>query len=171
MWDLKSGDIFIKDSNTYSDYREQLITWDEYEREKYLYGKQVNLPVESNEFIKDIKDWLALIVKETDDSFLHNQLVSIENGKPLIRKSRSKQKSKDLKKIQNLIIERLTPINILDILSDTEYWTNWTRNFSSISGNETKLENPQERYIITTFCYGCNLGPTQTSRSLETDII
>ena len=28
-------------------------------------------------------------------------------------------------------------------------------------------ENPRERYLITTFCYGCNLGPTQTARSIK----
>jgi hypothetical protein len=35
-----------------------------------------------------------------------------------------------------------------------------------ISGHETKIENAVERYLINTFCYGCNLGPTQTARSL-----
>jgi hypothetical protein len=32
---------------------------------------------------------------------------------------------------------------------------------------DAKLENPRERYLITTFCYGCNLGPTQTARSIK----
>ena len=53
------------------------------------------------------------------------------------------------------------------MLTDTEYWLNWTKDFSSISGHNIKLENPIERYLITSFCYGYNLGPTQTSQSLE----
>ena len=32
---------------------------------------------------------------------------------------------------------------------------------------DAKLGNPRERYLITTFCYGCNLGPTQTARSIK----
>jgi len=34
-------------------------------------------------------------------------------------------------------------------------------------GTMQRLKNPIERYLITTVCYCCNLGPTQTSRSLE----
>ena len=44
---------------------------------------------------------------------------------------------------------------------------NWTRYFGPISGHDAKLENPRERYLITAFCYGCNLGPTQTARSIK----
>nr|WP_304522110.1 Tn3 family transposase [Bacillus toyonensis] len=35
-----------------------------------------------------------------------------------------------------------------------------------ISGHDAKIDKPTERYISTAFCYGCNLGPTQTARSL-----
>lgn len=44
---------------------------------------------------------------------------------------------------------------------------NWTRFFKPISGYEAKLDNPVARYLVTTFCYGCNVGPSQTARSLE----
>jgi hypothetical protein len=63
--------------------------------------------------------------------------------------------------------ERLAPVNIIDILSDTDHWLEWTRHFGPLSGHEAKIENPRGRYIATTFCYGCNLGPTQTARSLK----
>jgi hypothetical protein len=49
----------------------------------------------------------------------------------------------------------------------TQEWLNWTRPFGPISGNDRKLENPTERYLITTFCYGFDFGPTQTSRSIR----
>ena len=46
-----SGDLYIKGSDKYSDYREQLLSWEEYEENKVIYGQQVNLPVESKLFI------------------------------------------------------------------------------------------------------------------------
>lgn len=50
--------------------------------------------------------------------------------------------------IRKRIEEKMIPI----------FWPNlWSRR---------KINNPSERYITTTFCYGCNLGPTQTARSL-----
>jgi len=66
-----------------------------------------------------------------------------------------------------LIKERMEPIEILDAFADTEYWLNWTRHFSPISGMESKLKRARERYLLTVFCYGCNLGPVQTARSVR----
>ena len=54
--------------------------------------------------------------------------------------------------------------NLLDILTHVEYWLNWTRHFGPVSGNEPKLNDPSERYLLTVFCYGCNLGPNQMAR-------
>ena len=61
----------------------------------------------------------------------------------------------------------MIPVGILDVLADTEEWLNWTRHFGPISGHDSKLANPAERYLVTTFCYGFDFGPTQTSRSIR----
>src|SRR3546814_2119438 len=29
------------------------------------------------------------------------------------------------------------------------------------------IDDPRKRFITTLFCYGCNLGPTQTARSVQ----
>ena len=51
------------------------------------------------------------------------------------------------------------------MLVDTENWLHWTRFFGPISGHDAKLDAARARYVATTFCYGCNLGPSQTARS------
>ncbi|WP_169220593.1 Tn3 family transposase [Brasilonema sp. UFV-L1] len=63
-------------------------------------------------------------------------------------------------KIRVLIPER----SILDILCNVEHWLNWTRHLGPLSGSEPKFKQSAERYIFTTFGYGCNLGPNQTAR-------
>ena len=67
----------------------------------------------------------------------------------------------------SLIKERLEPIEILDAFADTEHWLHWTHHFGPISGLETKLKRARDRYLLTVFCYGCNLGPVQTARSVR----
>jgi TnpA family transposase len=62
----------------------------------------------------------------------------------------------------------LAPANLLDVLRDTEHWLGWTRFFAPLSGHEAKLDDPRARYLTTTFCYGCQLGPAQTARALGT---
>jgi TnpA family transposase len=63
-------------------------------------------------------------------------------------------------KIRALMPER----SILEILCNVEHWLNWTRHFGLFSGSEPKISDPAERYIFTTFSYGCNLGPNQMAR-------
>jgi hypothetical protein len=35
------------------------------------------------------------------------------------------------------------------------------------SGFEPKIDEPRKPFITTLFCYGCNLGATQTARSVK----
>ena len=36
-----------------------------------------------------------------------------------------------------------------------------------MSGFESKIDDPRKRFLTTLFCYGCNLGPTQTALSVK----
>jgi hypothetical protein len=67
---------------------------------------------------------------------------------------------------EQLIAEQLEPVNILNVLTDTDNWLQWTRFFGLLSGRDARIEEARARYVATTFCYGCNLGPTQTAQSL-----
>ena len=167
MWELKSGDLFIVGADKYSDYREQLVSWEEYDKGKELFGQQVNLPVISKEFVLSLKSKMEKAIADTDKTFLDNQFVRIVNNEPIISKIEKIKYPEQKKEIESLIAERLEPINILDIITDTDYWLKWTKHFGLLSGHESKMENPTARYILATFCYGCNIGPTQTVRSLE----
>src|SRR5258707_4337006 len=57
--------------------------------------------------------------------------------------------------------------SLLDILAIVNFWTQWTRHFGPLSGSEPKLAAPVQRYILTTFPFGCNLGPAQAARHLQ----
>ena len=42
----------------------------------------------------------------------------------------------------------MTHVDIVDALSDTEHWLNWSRFFGPISGHDAKLENTRERVVV-----------------------
>lgn len=166
LLELKSGDLYIEGSYEFGDYYSQLISWEEYDATVAEYGEVVNLPTASKEFVAHVKQWLESIANVTDQSFPSNTEVDYKKDRLVIRRSK-KSISKSLAKLEALITERITPVNLLDTLADTEIWLNWTRFFGPISGYDTKLDNPVARYLATTFCYGCNIGPSQTARSLS----
>ncbi|QWH75465.1 Tn3 family transposase (plasmid) [Bacillus mycoides] len=166
MWGLKSGDLYIEGSEKYADYRQQLISWDEYEQKILDFCHKSNLPSTGKDYVKQLRKKFMKIAKKTDASFPYNKQVRIENGEIVIGKSKKRKPSSKLKTLEKYIAQNLVPINVLDMLGDTEHWLNWTRFFKPISKHESRLEDPIERYLTTVFCYGCNLGPVQTARSL-----
>ncbi len=165
--ELKSGDLCIPGSDQFSDYRMELIPEDEYKRGLALYGEQAGIPVEPAVFIRQLRQKLEDAAKVADDSFPDNEYLKIENGEPVLKRLRKKPEPSSLRRVEQLLTDRMEAVDIIDALSDTEHWLNWTRFFGPISGHDAKLANPRERYVITTFCYGCNLGPTQTARSIK----
>ena len=175
MWELKSGDLYVEDSDAYADYRicgavsfrTQQISWAEYEANIEEFGKLVDLPTEPKAFVAHVKNWLLDITQKTDQSFPNNQSVRLEQGRPVLKRPKKKVDSKKLATIESLIEDRIKPVNLLDILTDAELWLNWTQYFRLLSGHDSKIQDSVSRYLAATFCYGCNLGSSQTANSLS----
>jgi len=167
LWDLKSGDACIEGSAEFADYREELISWEEFERQAASYGEQVGLATQGAAFVTQTRAWLESIARKTDESFPANEGVRIEQGAPVLSKLPRRAEPTGLQWLEKEIAAKLEPLSILDALTDTEHLLHWTDFFGPLSGHEAKLDRARERYLITTFCYGCNLGPSQTARSLK----
>ncbi|WP_142342296.1 Tn3 family transposase [Bacillus pseudomycoides] len=167
MWELKAGDLYIKGSEKYADYRKQLISWEEYEEQLPVFCKQIHQPSSGIEFVTKMYQELQSVTQAADSSFPNNEQVRIENGEVVIKKLVKRKYPPQLKELESYVYKKLEPINVLDVLADTEHWLNWTRFFGPISGYDAKLDHAVDRYITNVFCYGCNLGPTQTARSLS----
>jgi TnpA family transposase len=167
MQELKSGDLYILGSADYSDYREQLVSWEDYQREIATYGQQAGVPIEPKAFIGQLRAQLDEAAQQADTGFPENEYLRIENGVPVLKRLHAKPEIEGAKRLEQLLQERTDPIGIIDALIDTEHWLNWTHHFGPLSGLEAKLDSPRERYLVTAFCYGCNLGPTQTARSIK----
>jgi Tn3 transposase DDE domain len=165
--ELKPGDLCIEGSDQYADYRSQLVPWTEYARDVAGYGVQLGLPVEGRAFVAHLKDYLTRIAAEADASFPANEYLRIEAGEPILGRLPRLEEPQDVKDLEQRIAERIEPLDILDVLVDTENWLNWTRFFGPISGHDAKIDASRARHVATAFCYGCNLGPSQTARSLE----
>lgn len=167
MAELKSGDLAIPGSDQYSDYRNHLISWDEYHILLPQLEQRLGLPTEAGAFCRHTQAWLEQASRQADDSFPDNETIRIEDGEPVLKRLERAPRPAALKTIQSLIAQRMPAINIIDALVDTENWLRWTRFFGPISGFEAKLERPREGYLTTSFAYGSFLGPTQTAKSIQ----
>ena len=85
----------------------------------------------------------------------------------VIRKHDKTVQPNGIKAIDNAITERMQELSILDIMVEAEAWLGLHNGFGPVSGFESKIDNPSKRFIATLFCYGCNLSPVQTARSVK----
>jgi len=167
IWmELKSGDLAVAGSHTFNDYREQLVSQADYDEGVAEYADQVGLPVQGKAFVSALREWLEEIANKTDASFPVKEYARMEQDTVVLKKLERHPLPDGFLAVEHALRERMPEINILDVLSETEHWLHWTRHFGPLSGFEPKLAQPRARYVTTTFCYGCNLGPTQTARSL-----
>src|SRR4051812_1414257 len=57
--ELKSGDLCLPGSGDYGDYRDQLVSWEEYDRDVAAYAEQAGVSADSAAFVADLKARLA----------------------------------------------------------------------------------------------------------------
>jgi Tn3 transposase DDE domain len=167
MVELKSGDLCVAGSERFSDYRDQLVTWEAYAQQVETDCQRVGIAADPAQFVQALQTQLTETIRTTNAAFPTNTALTIQDGEPVLRRLQKQPEPEGLALIDRLLSERMPECNIVDILTDTEHWLDWTAAFGPLSGFESRLIAPRHRYVTTTFCYGCYLGPTQTARSLK----
>lgn len=67
---LKSGDIAVRGSDAYADYREQLLPWSDCEPAIADYCRQLSIPSDAYELVAVLRAWLAETAQRVDTGFL-----------------------------------------------------------------------------------------------------
>ena len=98
------------------------------------------------------------------------ELVIDEKGNPILKKRSPKQRSQQAIWLSQEIRNRMPERNLLDILCNSHHYTEWAHEFGPITGFDSKISDPIERYILTNFAYGTRLGPTQAAKHIKADI-
>jgi TnpA family transposase len=166
--ELRSGDVCVFGSADYADYREQLLSWEECQPLVATYCQNLGFSHTASGFVEQLQSWLMDTALAVDAGYPDNRAVAInELGEPVLKRPKSSELSSSVKALESAIAERMPERNLIDVLRNVDYWTNFTRHFGPISGSDPKLERATERYLLTTFSYGCNLGPTQAARHMR----
>jgi TnpA family transposase len=163
--ELKTGDMCVEGSEKYADYREQLLSWEKCEPLVEQHCRELGLPSTPEGFAGQLKTILSSTADAVDRSYPENSSVVITpEGEPVLKKIVGRKPTRSSRMLEAQILERMPERNLIDVLCSSEHHTNWSRHFGPLSGSEPKLERARERYLITAFGYGTNMGPVQTAR-------
>ncbi|MBC7701474.1 Tn3 family transposase [Aquabacterium sp.] len=164
---LKSGDLFVKYGERYDDYREQLVDDQTFEQELAAFGEVTGIETKPSIFVAELQKALLAQAQEVDAGFPTNAHAEIVDGRLILRKPPSSEEIEGVAKVEALVSERLQAVGIVDVLIDTERWLDLHKMFRPLAGTDSRLEDLRLRVITTLFCYGCNLGPVQTAKSIK----
>ncbi len=166
--ELRSGDIAVAGALSFSDYRAALMPWEECEAQVAIHCEQLGIPSDASAFIEDLREQLAAQAIATNEAYPDNPaLVIDESGEPHLKRHLARPIPAGAEALAIAIHERMPVSSIIDILWDVHCWTGFTRHFGPMSGSDPKLDDPPSRYVVTTFTYGCNLGPAQAARHMR----
>jgi TnpA family transposase len=162
---LQSGDLFVVGSETYSDYRAQLLPWSECAPKLDAYCAAIGRPNTAPAFVEQLKEALTTAAQNVDRGFPDNAELTIDaKGEPHLKRARAAPVPKAMGAFEREIRSRMPERHLLDILKNAEHWSDYTRHFGPPSGSDPKLSRAVQRYLFAVFGYGCNLGPAQTAR-------
>lgn len=164
--DFNCGDVYVDEANAFDDPNKQLMSWEQFYAELDEYCNLTNLPKTSEAFIDNYQKKLHEESCQVDNNFESNKYLTIEKGEPVVKKHSTEETSPEVKKIGKLIADHMPQTNIVEVIADVEKWLNLSAIFKPLSGHESRLENHKDRFVGTSFTYGCNVGPTEAARSL-----
>lgn len=168
---LNSGDLYVKGARNYADYRVELLPWDDCQEHLDTFCDEIGIANNAKDMVTTLKNTLTDKAQYVDKNYFNiPDFVINEDGRPVLKKYEPKLKSEHTEKIENLIRARLPERSLLDILTNGHHHTGWADEFGPISGTEAKIDNAIEKYILTNFCYGTSLGPTQTAKHVRFEI-
>lgn len=166
---LRNGDLYVIGSETYADYRTQLLAWSDCKPLLKPYCQAVGLPATATGFVDSLRKQLTELAHQVDMAHTPaNDLYFDENGKPHLRQLSRLPEPEQAEALEKIMQSRMPERHLLDILHNVHHWIGYTRHFGPPSGSDPKLQDPISRYLITIFSYGCNMGPAQTARHART---
>ncbi|WP_321897141.1 Tn3 family transposase [Burkholderia cepacia] len=170
--ELRVGYLCVSGSDAYADYRDHLLPWRQCEQQLQDYCDKLGLPDNGSDFVTHLRQWLTDAASKLDEELPRKRkhVVLDRTGEPVLRKTVAKEVPASAIALQEQLDAHLPTRNMLDILANIEHWTNFTRHFGPLSGSDPKIKKATERYLLTIFAMGCNLGPTQAARHLDSDV-
>jgi TnpA family transposase len=162
---LRSGDLFVDGSEDYADYRSQFLSWAACQPRVAAYCQALALPDSPQAFVEHVRQQVAQAAQQLDTAMPDQAELSFDAaGHPHLRRGERPAVPEGLEELRQAVQARMPERQLLDILKRVQYWVDFTRHFGPPSGSDPKLAEAAALYLLTTFGYGCALGPAQTAR-------
>lgn len=167
---LRSGDIYVPGSCSFGAYTEHLypIEAERLAVQKYL--KERGLPDDGPAFVGSLRGWLTRSIYGLERSARDGWVTVGREGNLIVPRDTGTIQPDSVTELEQEVLERLPARTILEALYNTDRWTRWTDQFGPPTRMAPQVDQASKRYILTSFAYGCGLGPTEASRHFKDSV-
>ena len=155
---LRSKEIWVvgadrhrnPDEDTPADYREKRVE----------YYQALDLPLDADEFIKQIQQEMTQALKQFHDGLLTNPHVTVSpSGRIGVKKLEKKTQTANLTYLHNYVKQKWGLVSLLDVLKEVDLRVSFTQHFKSLTG-ESRLSPSalQRRLLLCLYGLGTNTG-------------
>jgi len=88
------------------------------------------------------------------------------HGRPVVSRLHAVGTPETAIDLESQMMAHMPERAVLEAISNTEHWAQWGRHFGLPSRLGPQIKDARHRYVLTTFAYGCGLGPTEAARHL-----
>ena len=120
MRELNSGDLYVKGSDRFDDFRVHQVSAEEFQRELFRYCEIVGLPVDGKTFAKELRQRLGAALDDVDANFPENDSIEFGEQGLIIHKPGKEPEPPNKALIDQAITASMPQISILDVLTETE---------------------------------------------------
>jgi TnpA family transposase len=148
------------------------LNWEECDLLVEDYLQELKFPNSAEKFVALLKDNLLQMARKVDKLYpkLPDFIID-ETGVPVLKKVPTIKPTKKTSKLLDKIRRRMPERSLLDTLCLTHHLTGWAYEFGHISGVDSRLDNPIERYILNAFCQGTGMGPSQGAKHIKNSTV
>jgi len=157
---LQSGDVYVEGSQTYADYRQQLMPWRQCIPRLAAYCQALQIPDTAEGFVPHLKQRLREVTERVDTTFPDNTELTIDDsGKPHLKRQGAQPTPEDLETLSALLKECMPERHLLDVLKNVHHAIKYTRHFGPPSEPTRNSRTPFHATSGPSLAMPANSGP------------
>ncbi len=168
---IKTGAIHVSGSISYDDFWGRLPAEASDPDRIAAYAAERGWPDGATGFARHVREGLVNQAERLDlEVGLLRRVRLDKNHRPILQRVVGINPPPSAVEAARQVIDEMPERSVLEALANTAQWVNWPRHFGLPSRLSSAIKDVLDRYVITTFAYGCDLGPTQAARHFAGDV-
>jgi len=166
---IKSGEIFVSGSLSFDRFWDRLPTEAADPAAVATYATARGWADGAVGLVRAVKNALEQKARFLDNAVGSGHQAYLRRGKhgrPVVTRLRAVVTPATAIDLENQMMAHMPERAVLEAISNTEHWAQWGRHFGLPSRLGPQIKDANHRYVLTTFAYGCGLGPTEAARHL-----